>query len=625
MALAAAGALIACSSDSHPAGDGGGDPDAVSADATACTDPGVTGCACAPVAAGAGGHLVPSHPVTKLVSDPTRCLLYGLAGDSILVFDTKSKTELAPIPLSAPAIDLDVDRDGSKMVVAHRLAHTVSVIDLAQRVVTSVLPLQIDPGAIEVTASGSAYYVNFDQWSSVHRLDLATGADTVVGPMIGYQMDLELSADETRLFAGDSSLTSCAMVSFDITNGGFAQVGRTHWDGNFDFPSATRHVLATTAGNAYFAAHQWRASALDVVTGGTNEDILAEDDAGTLAIGTRHAWDVALASVTVAHANPVSAAAFAAAGQEAWMYSASGLDYVAASELQGAHPLGGRELPPAPLATYTIEQLIHDPTHGVLYARDSARNAIVVIDATTLQPTRELRVGPLPSDMALDPSGAALYVGHADMEAIARLDLTAMTFDRFVQTPRLPYEIEPAGAGRVIVASRYNSSVPTLVLVATGQAAPTTHLVNAAALGVTADGTTLFAGETGSSGCDVFKFTIGSSNLALITRTTNLPFNGPPRRIVPHPTGSSVYFATSSLDGTNLSTTRYATPEPILSVSPDGRVALSASSVIDVATGTTLGPLPVSSTVQAVNANSHTAYLWTASAIMPVSLDAYVP
>lgn len=619
-----------CSSGPHPQGDSGTDQLDASADAAPCTAPGVTGCACAPVTGTAGGRLATSRALTKLVADPKRCLIYALAGDAILVFDTKTKTELAPIPLASPAIDFDVAHDGTRMVVAHRLPHALSVIDLEPRVVSRVIPISTEPGSLEVTSgSGPVYYVNYDQFSSMHRLDLTLGTDTILGINVGYRMDLELSNDETRLYAGDSASSRCVMRSFDITSGGFVEVSRTHWNHNEELSTLNRHLLATSSNNLYYAAHQWRAGALDIVTGGTTEDILAEDDAGTLAIGTLHAWDVALSAVTIAHENQISAATFAAAGQEAWMYSSGILGgvliYESTSQLRGPHPLGVRDLPPAALSTYTIDQLVHDPVHGTLYARDAINQAIVVIDATTLQPTREIRVGSEPSDMALDSSGSALYVGHGEVQAIARIDLATATFDKFIQTPRLSFQIEAAGVGRVITADRYYDSAPTLFDVGTGSAAPTTHLVDFASMGVTADGATLFAASSMCSPCPVFRFAIGPSNLTLLnTLTTTQTVGGPLRLIVPHPLGSSVFFGNASLDATTLAP-RYPTTERVLSISPDGRVALSASSVISVATGAVLGALPIAAQVQAVNANSHTAYLWTGSTIMPISLDAYGP
>jgi len=390
-------ALAACGSESSA------DPDAASdaasdasIDASVCTDQAPAGCACSPIASGESGMLAPSRTIAKLVSDPVRCVLYALADDQVLVFDTKAKVELPPIALPAAGVDIDVSHDGVRLVVAHRSPRSVTEVDLAQRAIVTTLPTVAEPGRLEVTASGTVFYTSFDQFNSAHRLDLATGADVQLVQNIGYQVDIELSLDETRLFVGEAGTSGDDMMAFAVSPDGLTQVDQIHWNNRGGFTSATRRVLVTKAGNAYWAGHQWRADNLGDVTGAMLEDILAEDDSGTLAIGQLFAWDVATGYKTEPLIGPVVAAAFAGGGQEAWMYAAGTLRYMAPADLHGPHPLGLRELPPAPLGEYELEQLVHDDARGTLYGRDSSRHAIIIIDDTTLQPTREIRVGPHP-------------------------------------------------------------------------------------------------------------------------------------------------------------------------------------------------------------------------------------
>lgn len=617
-------AVAACGSESSL------DPDAApvpsdaldaSTDAPAC-DETLGGCACTPVAPGASGVITPSRTIAKLAHDPVRCLLYALADDQILVFDTKAKIELAPIGLPSAGIDLDVSHDGAHLVVAHRSPHSVTTIDLAQRTITATWPTTAEPGRLEVTTSGIAFYTSFDQFNSAHQLDLATGAEAQLSERtIGYQVDIELSPDESRLFVGEAGTTGDNMMAFDVSSGGLTQVDQIHWNNRTGFINASRRVLVSKTGNVYWAGHQWRADNLGDVTGATLEDVFAENDAGTIAIGRDFAWDVATGYKTKPIDGPVLAAAFVSGGQEAWTFAGGMLRYMATADLAGTHPLGARELPPAPLGDYVLDQLMHDGARNVLYGRDSSRHAIVIIDDTTLQPTREIRVGARPSDMALDPTGNALYVAHEEMEAIAIVDLADATFDRFVQTPRRPYQIEPAGAGRVIVSDRDYDSAPTLVDLATGNAAQTTTLI---AIAVTPDGQTLYVGETGGGG-DMYKFTIIPNNLALISEIETNPHPGFVRRLLLHPSTSRLWFARKAISMTNFSTVYYTTPDPILNVSPDGRVALSATTVYDAATGTNLGLLPANAPVQAIDADSQKAYVLAPLGILPVDLTTYVP
>jgi DNA-binding beta-propeller fold protein YncE len=616
-------ALAACGSESSHQPDPDAHGQDAATDAQMCTDTS-NACACEPVAPGASGMLTPSRTIAKLAHDPTRCLLYALADTQILVFDTKDKVELAPIELPSAGIDLDVSRDGARLVVAHRFPRGVTVIDLAQRTLVDTLSTSAEPGRLEVTSAGTVFYVSFDQSNSAHRLDLATGTEMLLKQIVGYQVDIELSPDESRLFVGESGTSGDRMMSFDVSAGGFTQVDQIPWHLYSRYSSSPRRVLASKAGNVYWAGHQWRADNLGDVTGAMLEDVFAENDAGTIAIGRQFAWDVATGYKTKPIAGPVLAAAFVADGREAWMFSGGVLRYMATSELEGPHPLGVRELPPLALGEYALDQLIHDGSRGVLYGRDSSRHAIVLIDDTTLQPTREIRVGGRPSDMALDPTRSALYVGHEEIEALAVVDLSDSTFDRFVQTPRRPYQIAQAGPGRVIVSDRDYDSAPTLFDLASGNAAPTTILLDYAAIAVTPDGKTLYAGEAGLGG-DMYKFTITANNLALISATTTNPHPSAVRRLIPHPSEPRVFFARKSISTTDLTTVNFTTEESILNVSSDGRFALSATTVYDASTGADLGLLPANAPVQTVDAGAQKAYLLAPAGILTVDLSTYAP
>jgi hypothetical protein len=337
-----------------------------------------------------------------------------------------------------------------------------------------------------------------------------------------------------------------------------------------------------------------------------------------IAIGTAHAFDVSLAKPTIAFPMPVVAATFAASGQEAWIYSGGLVGYVATTDLVGSRPLGAREVDPLPLSAYSISQLVADPAHGALYGRDPDHDAIVVIDGTSLQPVRELRVGTSPSDMSLDAD--ELDVGHDDQQVIARIDLETRTVNSFVQTPRLPFEIEAAGTKRVITIDSNYDGGPTLVDLEAQTFAPTTQDVNFGALAVTADRSTLFVGE--SQGSTVFEFAIGAEHLSLLSATTPAMTGGNVRRIVSTTTGATVFYADNALDGTALPASRYMTTEPVLDVSPDNRVAVTQSTVLDVATGTLLGLLPMSGPF-AISPDSQTLYIFNGGAIHAVALSTF--
>jgi hypothetical protein len=74
------------------------------------------------------------------------------------------------------------------------------------------------------------------------------------------------------------------------------------------------------------------------------------------------------------------------------------------------------------------------------------------------------------------------------------------------------------------------------------------------------------------------------------------------------------------LDGTNLTVQRYAQTDRILSVAPNGALAVSSAKVYRVSNGTVLATLPSACPVQAVSPDSGTLYCSGSSGITTFSL-----
>jgi len=606
-----------------PGGDATRGPADAAIDATPCRDTGVQGCACAPVAPGGGGTITVDIPILKLVGDPRRCAVYGLTASAVIVIDTRLKSEVARVPLIAAATDLDISNDGTYAVVAHGPSRGVSVLDLDQRVVTTVLPVSADPDRIEVSDAGISYYATA---SAIHRLDLATGQDLLMGQNVAYMPDIELAPDGNSLYVGDSSTSSGALRAYDVASSGFVFIATTHWESGLGFYNPARQVLVSRAGHAYYAAHQWLAGDLTFVTSGTGESVLAEDDAGRIAIGPHRVWDAALGLV-IMNTETISGAAFAAADQEVWTYGSNRLRYVATTELIGSVALGAREVPPLQLSAYQFGYLVHDPSRAVLYGSAQARDAVVVIDDVTLAPLVEIRVGTEPTDLAFDPSGNTLYVGHGDLEAITVVSLDPIGFGHFVPTPKLPYEVEAAGPGRVVFNDRDQFTRPVLFNINTGLVRAEVP-IDLVAASIAVEGNVLFAGESIGSFCNLYKYAIGTSSLTEIDRTNqgmSAGFPSPPR-ILALSAGTDVFYASRAFAQLDLTQPRYSVTEPVRVVTPDGRLALSAGRVWDRATGADLGPLPgAAAQTIAVDPASHRAFRVNGVNVTIVDLDVYQP
>jgi hypothetical protein len=367
---------------------------------------------------------------------------------------------------------------------------------------------------------------------------------------------------------------------------------------------------------------QFRADALSFQSGRTDDAIYAEDAQGTFAIGANHVFDAALVRPVATLPHETTAAVLTAGDRELWYYSAQTqrLYYVNTADLIGSVALGVREVAPGPLSSYHFVKLIHDPIRPRLYGLDSDRASVVVIDAATLQPTRAILVGSTPTDLDVDDTGATLFVGQLDVQGFARIDLDTLTFGGFVVARRDTYRLASVGNGRVVTINNDQWTTPSLLDASSGAVLSEIRLVYEAAVSATRDRATVFIGESGSSGSIVARYAVSSGQFVAIGHTAAFYFA--PRTITALPDGSGAFYAGYLLDGSDLSVERYQTPEAIVAVTGDGRLALSLVHVFDVATGAIRGSLPAGTSALAVDPAGTTAYAFTGSAVATVDLGA---
>ena len=143
------------------------------------------------------------------------------------------------------------------------------------------------------------------------------------------------------------------------------------------------------------------------------------------------------------------------------------------------------------------------------------------------------------------------------------------------------------------------------------------------ALFATADGNSLFVGESNLSASNIIRYDVSGGKLNSVT--SSYPggaqgFPSPARSVVGTPAGTSIYYAGYCLDGTNLLAKRYAQSDQIISVTPSGALAVSSTKVYRVADGTALATLPSACSVQAVSPDSGTLYCSGGSGITTFSL-----
>jgi cysteine-rich repeat protein len=566
-----------------------------------------------PATAGGGNSFPIAGQIEKLIAAPNSCLVYALDTGSpshLVVISTASKHELTRVTLPRAATDLAVSPNGAYVVVTHDDAQAISVIDTAAWRVAMQVPSFADPYAVAVTNDGIAFYTEFQL--GVHRLDLRDGMGDGPGGALLFYADIAQSRDGHSIFVGSAGTSGSNFARYDITSGIMVLADESHYNefggGGFYFPA--RHVYPSPSGqHVYYADRQFDAGALDSIRGRTGELVYAEDLQGKFAVGSDHVFDAELVRPVATLAHAASTAVLTAADQELWYYSADTgrLYYQNTQDLTGGVSFGVREIEPEPLTSYQFAKLIHDPVRPRLYGIDAGHGAVVVIDAATLQPVRAILVGGVPSDATIDATGTTLFVGNDEVLAFARIALDTLTFERFVPTTRFPARLAWVGNDRLMT---IDQGFPTLLDARTGAiVSQVDQVIGGNAMGVTADGSSVFVGQSGPNYGDLFRYSLATGALVAADRSHYMIFGffDAERSVTVVPDGSGVYYARHFLDGHDLSVVPYAADGPILAVSPDSRLALSANSVYDVASGAQLGALPAAALALAISPDGTTA------------------
>lgn len=591
------------------------------------------GCACAPVELGEAGSVAVAGPISELVADPSRCFLYALtAGDpaEVIVVETGTKTVLERIELGEPANDIDISPSGDVLAVAHDALHFISVIDLVHWTVASEPATGSDPWALEVDDAGRAWYLEEDQWVDLRTLDLATGiaSDSVATSWGVYEGDLEMGGNGAFLYAGESGISGGTVYKYQVAGTSVSVVDQSTWDDGYGFPYPSRDLYLSPGGqHVYYARHQLDATDLAMVRGSTDERIFAEDAAGTFAVGQTAVWDAELVRPVASLGHTAGAAALVSADRELWTWDAPAgrLRYASADEYVFGVALGQRELAPEPLDAYTFSEIVHDPVRPRLYGLDALRGSVVAIDLPDLTPAQEILVGSTPTDIDVDPSGSVLWVGHFDVHGATRIDLTDLTWDGLVSTPSITYEVE-ALANEWFAAIEEDQWV-NLVLVdgQTGTVADEIPwAVYEGAIEADRAGTSLFVGEAHLSGAGLYRYDVGAGTLYLVDESDydgGYGFPYPDRRVAVAPDASGVFYAGYYLDGSDLSVLTYAMSSDIRTVTDTH--AISATTVYDLATGSSLGTLSSAGAVQAASPDGESLYVASGGAIHVVDLTAF--
>jgi DNA-binding beta-propeller fold protein YncE len=602
-----------------------------------CSGTADEGCSCAPVAMGGGGSLAVTGKIVKLIPDPQGCFIYGLdtsSPSSIVVFDTKLKTEMKRIPLTSLPVDIDVSPNGAWLVASMGDNFTIAVVDKSLWTASLVAAASV-VYPLEVNDAGYVYYAPsrpFGSFGALRGIDLGIGvsSDVELTPRTFYGTDLELDPRRPYLYRGESGISGGHLEKNDMSTSPPTVLDRDNWNEHGGFSENSWHIYLG-AKHIYYARHSIAADDLKFVKGKTDARVYAEDEMGTFAVSNAGVIDAELVRTVARLPQTADAATLTAdaatlsqGDHEIWYFNAAAgrIYYASVRDYLDGKTLGERALPPLPLSSYSITKLVADPVRPRLYALDSSRELVLAIDSSTMSVIGAIAVSSAPRDIEVDRSGNYLYVAHLEANRIGQIDLSNWRFARLIPAPREFGDVVPLGDTRIAGLDSDQWNTPTLMQVATGTVTDHKRVATYfGAIAATSDGSTLFVGDSGSTGNVLTRYAVADGKLTIATKSAT--YGGATRSVVATRDGTGVYWAGQFFDGTNLAVVRYLQPDPILVVTPDGKLAMSATKVYRVADGTPRGDLTLTGTIQAVSGDGTKLYVVNGGTIGVVDLTAY--
>ena len=581
-------------------------------------------CSCEPIGPGDPFQIDVEEGLVALAAAPDRCAIYGLTffPAEFLVFDAGLHQVIERIPLSGPAIGLDVSPSGQHITVLYDTE--AASVDPETWTLTP-LPVSQPPLQLQRLDDGTGMYI--DGSRQFWRME-SDGSDLGL-PHLGKADAFWLTQNGERVFLEHPNggvLLRDAMLPNHVG----AMYPRDPVESDELWASSHHPFL-------YVQGHQVDLDRLFFVRGRLGEESLTESPDGGLVVGERHVFDaVTLAPVHEWSSTPIHAV-FPVHGEEVWVYDLEtyAIQVHPRESVQGDAELGERHRAPRTLDSYTIGQLIHHPSAPVLYGLDREQHVVVRIDAGTLELVDEIRVGSDPFAMMLGED--ALYVGHDNTAGLAQIDLATSQFVDLLPVSWWP-TMSVVMPGDVLIAGR--SSGSRFLLAYDIAALPTVANANDAVLfdhvvshggvfpegygqpgvedpGLVQAGGQLFAGHASNGSLLVTELTIDGAQLV---EGPTVQVASEQSALLAMPDGSGVFAGDEGVRLNAQLEAAYALGAPAVAVSPDARWVTTAEHVFLASVGERVATLPSTTTVQAVSPDSATLFVLGEDRIQRVDL-----
>lgn len=407
----------------------------------------VVGVESPPVAAAAGSTIttIPGS-FDGIVPDLGRHVYLGSANPNrIDVLDLDSGTLATPIPLAFKPGAVDLSPDGALLYVVDYEGHSVSVIDLAQRVEIRRLALGVQPDGFAVASNGTAL---FAAYPTIKQIDLVSGTIRDRGeisvPALGTTIkaqSLHASRDHSRiiLFGGAESVYTASTDSFSEPR----SFGLASTPVVLD---ATGSTILLNPGTHVLDRNLDLRGTIPQTDDGWYES-LAIDGPGT------HGYRGHLATIEVLDITgdrmtaTIPLPATPRFGREMTV-SADGTTLVVLTDtgimvvpVSAAIPLPGCTLPaPTPRLVSVCGRLadVAVSADGHAFATNADRDQVDVVSLATGALDGSIRVGSQPRGLDLSPDGRTLYVSDWGSGEVSVVDVALRRELRRIPIPRHP-------------------------------------------------------------------------------------------------------------------------------------------------------------------------------------------
>jgi DNA-binding beta-propeller fold protein YncE len=238
----------------------------------------------------AGVYIDVGSQVERMKVDPTRPYLYlaDKVNNSLHFLNLSTNSVESTIFIGSAPEDLDINRDGSKLFVANFGSTNIGVVDLGTRTMAGNLLVNTavdiwdgNPYRIVCGPGDTLVFTSQDQWNSLKLVNALTGANLAVGGTL-YEPGLAASPDGTRVYVGESGISTATLTRWDISGSTLTQVDISVGVDSFTSPDI---VTSHDGRYVFWAGRKFLANNLKSVLGTFSEDILATNADGSIVVG----------------------------------------------------------------------------------------------------------------------------------------------------------------------------------------------------------------------------------------------------------------------------------------------------------------------------------------------------